>query len=49
VIEDVRRLGGSGGLIAVDAHGNVATPFVSQGMKRGIASSSGRREVKTFR
>jgi L-asparaginase/beta-aspartyl-peptidase (threonine type) len=49
VIEDVRRLGGSGGLIAVDAHGNVAAPFVTQGMKRGIASSSGHREVKTFR
>lgn len=48
VIEDVRRLGGYGGLIAVDVAGNVATPFVSQGMKRGIASSSGRREVKTF-
>jgi isoaspartyl peptidase/L-asparaginase-like protein (Ntn-hydrolase superfamily) len=48
VIEDVRRLGGSGGLIAVDAHGNVAAPFVSQGMKRGIATSSGLREVKTF-
>ncbi len=49
VIEDVKRLGGDGGLIAVDADGNVATPFVSQGMKRGIASSSGLREVKTFR
>lgn len=49
VLEDVRRIGGTGGLIAVDAHGNVASPFVSQGMKRGIATSSGRREVKTFR
>src|SRR5690242_459601 len=49
VIEDVRRLGGSGGLIAVDARGHIATPFISQGMKRGIASSSGLREVKTFR
>ena len=49
VIEDVRRLGGYGGLIAVDAKGHVATPFVSQGMKRGIASSSGLRDVKTFR
>jgi isoaspartyl peptidase/L-asparaginase-like protein (Ntn-hydrolase superfamily) len=48
VIEDVRELGGYGGLIAVDAYGNVAAPFASQGMKRGIASSSGRREVKTF-
>ncbi len=49
VIENVRRLGGSGGLIAVDAKGHIATPFISQGMKRGIASSSGLREVKTFR
>jgi L-asparaginase/beta-aspartyl-peptidase (threonine type) len=49
VIEDVRKLGGSGGLIAVDATGHIATPFISQGMKRGIASSSGLREVKTFR
>jgi L-asparaginase/beta-aspartyl-peptidase (threonine type) len=48
VIEDVRQLGGYGGLIAVDAHGNVAAPFASQGMKRGLASSSGLREVKTF-
>jgi isoaspartyl peptidase/L-asparaginase-like protein (Ntn-hydrolase superfamily) len=49
VIADVKKLGGDGGLIAVDAHGNIATPFASQGMKRGIASSSGLREVKTFR
>ncbi|WP_395646833.1 isoaspartyl peptidase/L-asparaginase family protein [Terricaulis sp.] len=48
VIEDVRRFGGYGGLIAVDAHGNVATPFASQGMKRGWATSAGAREVKTF-
>lgn len=48
VIEDVRKLGGYGGLIAVDAHGNVAAPFASQGMKRGLANSSGLREVKTF-
>lgn len=49
VIEDVRKLGGYGGLIAVDAAGNVSAPFCSQGMKRGIASSSGLREIKTFR
>jgi isoaspartyl peptidase/L-asparaginase-like protein (Ntn-hydrolase superfamily) len=49
VIQDVANLGGQGGLIAVDAAGNVAAPFNSQGMKRGIASSSGLREIKTFR
>jgi L-asparaginase/beta-aspartyl-peptidase (threonine type) len=48
VIEDVRRLGGNGGLIAVDAKGNVAAPFASQGMKRALASSAGLREIKTF-
>jgi len=49
VIEDVRGLGGYGGLIAVDAAGNVAAPFASQGMKRGLANARGLREVKTFR
>ena len=49
VIDDVHSLGGSGGLIAVDVHGNFATPFCSQGMKRGIATSLGFREVATFR
>lgn len=48
VIADVRKLGGYGGLIAVDAKGNVTAPFASQGMKRGLASSAGLREVKTF-
>ena len=48
VIEDVRSLGGYGGLIAVDAAGNVTAPFASQGMKRGLANSRGLREVKTF-
>jgi L-asparaginase/beta-aspartyl-peptidase (threonine type) len=48
VIADVGSLGGSGGLIAVDAKGNVAAPFSSQGMKRGLATSAGLREVKTF-
>lgn len=49
VIEQIGEIGGPGGLIAVDADGNVAAPFNTQGMKRGIASSSGLREVKTFR
>lgn len=49
VIEQIGALGGPGGLIAVDADGNVSAPFNTHGMKRGIASSSGLREVKTFR
>lgn len=49
VIGDVRKLGGFGGLIAVDAHANVTAPFASQGMKRALASSKGVREIKSFR
>lgn len=49
VIEDVRRLGGYGGLIAVDAQANVAAPFASEGMKRAFATSTGLREVRTFK
>lgn len=49
VVEDVRKLGGSGGLIAVDAVGNVSAPFASQGMKRALANARGLRDVKTFK
>ncbi|NBC20540.1 MAG: isoaspartyl peptidase/L-asparaginase [Alphaproteobacteria bacterium] len=48
-LEDVRLLGGDGGLIAVDVLGNVTMPFTSQTMKRGVASSAGRFEVATRR
>ena len=48
VVDDVRKLGGYGGLIAVDVKGNVTAPFASQGMKRALASSAGLRDVKTF-
>ncbi|MBU6372269.1 MAG: isoaspartyl peptidase/L-asparaginase [Alphaproteobacteria bacterium] len=48
-LADMAALGGDGGLIAVDAAGEVATPFVSEGMKRGIATSRGVRDVRTFR
>ena len=34
VLGQIRALGGDGGLIAVDARGQLAMPFVSQGMKR---------------
>lgn len=47
-LADMASLGGDGGLIAVDAMGNVATPYNSEGMKRGIATQAGRFEVTTF-
>ncbi len=41
VLEDVRALGGSGGLIAVNAAGEIAMPFTTQGMKRAVLRSDG--------
>ena len=48
VIDEVSRLGGRGGLISVDAAGNIATPYNSKGMKRALADANGRFEVKIF-
>lgn len=48
-LADMAALGGDGGLIAVDADGEIATPFVSEGMKRAVATASGVRDVRTFR
>ncbi|MEO0982355.1 MAG: isoaspartyl peptidase/L-asparaginase [Pseudomonadota bacterium] len=47
-VEDMGVLGGDGGLIAVDVLGNIAAPYNSEGMKRGLADWRGRFEVKTF-
>lgn len=48
VIHDVLKEG-DGGLIAVDRDGNIATPFNSTGMYRGMANSRGLFEVAIFR
>jgi L-asparaginase / beta-aspartyl-peptidase len=48
-LADMETQGGDGGLIAVDAMGNITTPYVSEGMKRAIATQAGRFEVATFR
>ena len=39
VVENLRKIGGEGGLIAVDALGNVALPFNSDGMYRGFVTA----------
>ena len=36
IMEKIPALGGSGGLVAVDKQGNVALPFNSEGMYRGV-------------
>ncbi|MCU0732706.1 MAG: isoaspartyl peptidase/L-asparaginase [Hyphomonas sp.] len=47
-LDDVKRLGGNGGMIAVAANGDLAWGFNSSGLKRGLADWRGRFEVATF-
>jgi beta-aspartyl-peptidase (threonine type) len=50
VINDVLvKAGGEGGIIAMDAQGNVATPFNSPGMYRGSIRAEGSPSVSIFK
>jgi beta-aspartyl-peptidase (threonine type) len=50
VINDVLvKAGGEGGVIAMDASGNVATPFNSPGMYRGYIGAEGSASVSIFK
>ena len=41
----MKALGGNGGVIAIDAHGEIVMEFNSEGMFRGVRTSAGRRET----
>ncbi len=41
--------GATGGVIAVDRHGNVSMPFNTSGMYRGYVKSTGEKEIAIFR
>ena len=45
----LQRLGGEGGVIAVDGAGHIAMDFNSGGMFRAVRDSRGRREVAIYR
>mgnify|MGYP006403308729 FL=1 len=47
-VDDVRMLGGQGGMIAVSANGDISALWNSSGLKRAMADSNGRFEVGTF-
>lgn len=49
VMDRLARMGGEGGIIAVDASGRVVMSFNSEGMFRGARSSEGMREVAIYR
>jgi isoaspartyl peptidase/L-asparaginase-like protein (Ntn-hydrolase superfamily) len=44
----VTRLGGAGGLIAIDQRGCVATPFTTEGMFRGWIARGGKPVIKMY-
>lgn len=48
VVGEIGRLGGDGGLIAVDRHGRIAMPYNSQGMKRAWLTAEGEAGVAVF-
>ena len=47
-LDEIKRLGGDGGIIAVDHTGNIAMPYNSKGMKRAAVSSDMAPVVRVF-
>lgn len=45
----ILELGGDGGLVAIDAKGNIAMPFNTEGMYRASKSSNGREEISIYK
>ncbi len=45
----VLEIGGDGGLIAVDAEGNIAMPFNTEGMYRAFKTSDGEKDVLIYK
>lgn len=48
-VENLTQIGGEGGFIAVDAAGNIALPFNSDGMYRGFVKSDGEIVVEIYK
>lgn len=48
VIDKIDKMGGDGGLIALDKDGNVAMPFNTAGMYRGTVTEDGKIEVQIY-
>lgn len=49
VLNKVDKMGGDGGLIALDAKGHVAMPFNTEGMYRGTVTEDGKIEVLIYK
>ena len=48
VLDEVKALGGDGGLIAVSADGQVVTPYNSKGMNRAVLHADGSVTAEVF-
>ena len=48
-LADSQKLGGTGGLIAVDKNGNVALPFNTSGMYRGYLGENGKFVIEIYK
>ncbi len=48
-IDEIGKMGGDGGLIALDKDGNIAMPFNTAGMYRGAITESGEVEVFIYK
>jgi beta-aspartyl-peptidase (threonine type) len=49
VLEKVAKMGGDGGLIALDKNGNIAMPFNTEGMYRGAITVDGKIEIQIYK
>ncbi|MFI5164862.1 MAG: isoaspartyl peptidase/L-asparaginase family protein [Bacteroidia bacterium] len=49
VMKKLKSQGGEGGLIAIDAKGNIAMPFNTAGMYRAYMKKDGKSEVKIYK
>jgi beta-aspartyl-peptidase (threonine type) len=48
-LDKMAKLGGTGGLIAIDRNGNIALPFNTSGMYRGYVDATGKIVVDIYR
>ena len=49
VIDKIGKLGGTGGLIAIDRSGNISLPFNTSGMYRGYVDANGKFVTEIYR
>ncbi|KQS42181.1 isoaspartyl peptidase [Pedobacter sp. Leaf194] len=49
VLDKVGKMGGDGGLIALDKKGNITMPFNTEGMYRGAITADGKIEVNIYK